>query len=985
MITKVSKTLDKKRFFTVISASVLALLIISYSILSLILSAGLSDGGEDEEPLPDIIEGVEDIYAGYAIAYPYIKEADIQSVNVKYYDEDGVARLYSAARETDKGSFIFYYTDSNGQAAEYRPTITEESGFDYSSLYGSDSVNGLNIPRLTYLMLAVGVMYFDDKIEMPEDSEERQKMLSRYGLTEDKRQSISVKYIENNTQKEHIIHIGDITVDRTGYYYTVDDRSCIYKSRATSFNYALGGFISLLHSRLVAQGLAVDKTFEPYLTTDLKQWKNTLYDDEGDLIVDGSTVIFYGSSSLPVYDEELSEYPGGYFVGQKNKITLELDKISSKNGHINTALSGLPIKSGHELTLIELLGTSWVDTGSEYSYEITEIEGVFDSDGAPYSAYDGYSVGSLIDTEGTPVADFRYVVVTYDYSVKHEGETKSYKNAHAVLDLENGDTGAFGAVIPEIKASAVGTLSSPITLNVIYNESTQSKCKFEYVVLDINVIYEKDSEGNLKQVSKIGESSEVAVRYAIKVNGETVSVDNGKLSLSEIKEGDGMQYAIKQALIGKTAVTGANLVAYEENLPVEYFMDFVMYEIDSLEYFVSHEIIASLEFVNASERDPFYGESLFKNTLENKYRIYALDATNAEAVVRVLGGINNDSSSTTSEGLVGTETVAVGLTPDNMRKYGLYANTVYFELPRGIETVSNGSNIDDYRFLDRLGFTLYISDLQPDGTRYVGSDMYDIIAIVDEGKKFDFLDKTFVEYWARETLAAVSYTEINEMTFDVYMSDVYGSYEFKINHEQKWLDADGKIVNQPPVEDSEPFDFVTVFAMIKSPLSVTTGSLLKSSSDLKVKEGEMYADDYLGYIRMCKLYARAMGLDGIPGIKTDTYGTSNFKSVLDVIFYTSYTGRVSEKEQAEAADLDVLMRISFKVNNSDSLNRYVYEFRRLDDRRVMVTLCKENRDGVRRNEVSDFYVSTFAFKKIVRSFTEFINGQTVDGDIGYVS
>ena len=988
MITKVSKKLGKKQIYTIVSASVLVFLILAYTVISVVIGAIEADkgDGEGEQTLPEIVEGVEDIYAGYAVAYPYIKEADIQSVNVKYYDSEGVARLYSAARETAEGSFIFYYTDSNGEAAEYRPSITEEAGFDYTSLYASDSQGGLNIPRLTYLMLAVGVLYFDDKIEMPEDEAGRAEMLNRYGLTEGERQSISLEYLDaDKAKKSHTVHIGDKTIDGTGYYYTVDDRNCIYKSRVTSFDYALGGFISLLHSRLVAQGLAIDKTFEPYMTTDLKQWKNTLYDKEGDVISDGSTVVFKGNSKLPVYGEELEEYESGYFVGSKNKITLKLDTLKSLNGHMKTALVGLPIKSGHSLSLTEIIGTNWVNKGSAYDYKIKAIEAVFDSEAAPYAAHPDATVGSNITAAGTPVGDFRYVVVTYDYSVREGEKTESYTNAHAVIDLKKSDTGIPEEAISTLKTLSVGTLSSAVEFSVVYDEGRADLCSFEYVVLDITVIYEKDESGNLKQVSKIGENSEVVVRYAIKVNGETVSVDSGRLVLGDITEGDGMQYTIKENLIGKTAVTGINLTAYEEELPCEYFMSFASYEIDSLEYFVSHEIIASLAFVNASERDPFYGESLFKNTLTNKYKMYALDASACEAVVRVLGGINNDSSSTTSEGLVGTETVAVGLTPDNMQRYGLYANTIYFELPRGIESVSNGTNIDDYRFLDRLGFTLYISDLQPDGTRYVGSDMYDIIAVVDEGKKFDFLDKTFVEYWARETLAAVSYTEINEITLDLYMEDVYGSYKFKINHEDKWIGDDGRPTDTPPVEGSEPFDFVTVFASITSPLTKTSDSLLKRSQDLKIKTGELYSDKYLGYVRMCKLYGRAMGVDGIPGRQSDSEGTANFKSVLDAIFNTYYTGRVSESEQTVGKGREVLMRFSFQVDNSDVLNKYVYEFRRLDDRRVMVTLYKENLQGVRTNEVSDFYVSTFAFKKIIRSFSEFIDGKTVNGDIGYAS
>ena len=996
MIAKVKKALSQKQIYTVIAASVLAFLIVAYIIISVVIGAIEASRGEEADPLPEIVEGVEDIYAGYAIAYPYIDEEAIRTVNVKYYDTEGNPRYYSAVRQMDSeepffSDFLFAYGDSPENLSAYMPAITSSAGFDYTSLYKKDSANGLDIYKLTYLMIAVGVLYFDDKIEMPEDEAGREEMIGRYGLTAEKRKTIIVDYVDKDkNKKSHVIHIGDKTIDGTGYYYTVDDRNCIYKSRVTSFDYALGGFISLIHSRLVAAGLPMDKTFEPYMTTDYKQWKNTLFNTVGDVIADGSKVVFTGNSKTPLYDADLNDAElnkgSGYFVGSTNKITLELNELSAKNEHMKLALAGRKIKSGTKMSLTEILGTNWTSIGAKYFYSIKAVEAVFDTDSSSYANYSDVPVGANVTETGTPVGDFRYAVVTYDYIVTEDGKSTKYTDAHAVIDLEKEYTGAAKAAISAIKALKVGESFEPVSLTVVYDESNADTCKYEYYINDINAIYNDD-----KQAAKVGAGSEVYIRYSIKLNGEVVEVKNGRVLISELSDSDPLQKGIKEKLMGKAAELGVNVTAYEENLPCEYLMSFVNYDIDELEWFVTREIIASMEFVNASQRDPFYGESLFKNTLTNKNSIYALDATACEEVVRVLGGINNDSSSTMSEGLVGKETVAVGLTPDNMERYGLYANTIYFELPRGIETVSRGEELDDYRFLDRLGFTLYISDRNPDGTRYIGSDMYGIIALVDGGSRFDFLDKSFVEYWARETLAAVSYTEINEMRLDFYMSDLYGSYKFKINHEDKWVGDDGHPTSIPPVEGSQPFDFVTVFASILSESDKTSDSLLKSSQDLAIKEGHefanqgKYGDAYLGMVQMCELYGVAMGTGGKPGLQTDTYGTSNFKSVLDAIFNTYYTGRLTAEQQQAGKECEVLMRFSFLVKNSDPTDRYVYEFRRLDDRRVMVTLCKETPYGERRNEVSDFYISTFAFKKIARSFSEYINGQEVNGDIGYTS
>jgi hypothetical protein len=50
----------------------------------------------------------------------------------------------------------------------------------------------------------------------------------------------------------------------------------------------------------------------------------------------------------------------------------------------------------------------------------------------------------------------------------------------------------------------------------------------------------------------------------------------------------------------------------------------------------------------------------------------------------------------------------------------------------------------------------------------------------------------------------------------------------------------------------------------------------------------------------------------------------------------------------------------------------------------MVSLCRTDSDGVKVGDgVSDFYISKFAFKKIVRGFISILNAEDVDSDVGY--
>jgi hypothetical protein len=53
----------------------------------------------------------------------------------------------------------------------------------------------------------------------------------------------------------------------------------------------------------------------------------------------------------------------------------------------------------------------------------------------------------------------------------------------------------------------------------------------------------------------------------------------------------------------------------------------------------------------------------------------------------------------------------------------------------------------------------------------------------------------------------------------------------------------------------------------------------------------------------------------------------------------------------------------------------------------MVSLYRTDEDGNKIDngmEVSDFYITSFAFKKIVSNFVAVLNGEKIDGTIGYL-
>ena len=967
MIKNRKNSLQKKHFHIILSASVLVFLIIAYASVNAIVGAlkAAEEKGEGEETLPTIIDG-EALYGSYPIAYPNFNQDDIQSLDVLYYDKDGKKNFYSVRRPNENDDFVFYYRDTDGNAVEYKPPIysAEDREFDYTDFYAVDSASGMNVYKLTYLFVTVAVLYFDERIELPEDAGERERQLNRYGLGEEERQSISVSY--KNSEGElikHDINIGDMAIDGSGYYFTVDNRNCVYNSMTTDFNYALGGFVGFLHSKLVSAGLPSDQTYEPYFTTDFKQWKNTFHFTEGEVVPGNANLVFTGNTLTPVYDSDMADYESGYYEGKKNQITFRLDSNTPSN--IRAAFVGKQLGALPDVVYVtSVSNTNWATLGQTYTYTVRAIEAIL-TDGAD------------ICTPGAEVGDAEAVRVTYDYTVSDGEETKSYTSAHAVINLKKIDTGIPQSVVEQLKTSKVGALSEPVSFSVTYDESNAFSYEVKYVINEILAIHEKNGDGTVKNGKVITENSIVSYKYSFVTSDGVLESKGSTVDLSLIKAEDATNSAIKAKLIGKGVSSNLNLEVYEQTLWCQNLESFVTYRAESLDWFITQEIIASLKYVNPTERDPFYGESLYINTLNNKYRNYALDATACEVVIRLLGGLDGETSYYVSPGLSGLETVAIGLTPANIKEYGLYANTLYFELPRGLikSSTSAEDSFDDYNYLNTLGFYLYISDVQPDGTRYIGSDMYDIVAKVDD-HLFEFLDMTFPEYWARRTLAAVNYTDIDRMTLDFYMSDLYGSYNMDIDHNTVYLYNGYAYEAQPEVDGKkvgQEYDSIVVHVSqngTHATESVLTRALRESG---------------LSSMRLCTVYQKAMGTTDVPMAIYDSVGTSNFKSLLSVIFNTYYTGILTpEEQQAGLTEGKKVMKFSFTVPGS-TIYPYVYEFYRIDDRRVMVSIYNEDTQGNALNRVSDFYVSTFAFKKIAYSFQALLNGETVNAEEGYPS
>ena len=955
---------------------------------------GTSSGTSNLTPLPG-----ESTYLNQLIAYPTVEEGNITFIEVENKNgKFGVSRY-----PNDLGNFLFhYYVDGQEGAIPYTPPIINAEGeYSYENLYAVEKNDGYGmIYYLTYLCAALGAPYFTERIELPtadteENIEKRNALLREYGLTQDsptvyftygKRDSDTGHIIEES-ENYHYLIIGDKALSGNGYYFMVDNRNYVYYTQSEYFSYALAGFNEFIKGMLVAEGLEGESVYGPYLTTDFKKWTTTVYKSEADRVFtnsepayrnfDNPNVVVGGNYTVSV-DKGLEYVPEadvftGYDVSENKQFSFDLEALEKHPEYerIKSALVGKNVGSYAENKILLTLLTELYDSNSKlvtlgdeavrYEYSILKIESVLSDDGER--------------NDGTVGESDTLLKVTYRYTV---GEESVKHDCHAVIDLttvSESDRAKFIGL-------AVGEELSDVTLTVDYTEDNALKSSEKYVLTGVTSIFTVDDYGTgAIMADVITEYTYVNVTYYRSVGGVKGETQSAVIRLCDIKDTDKLA-PLKELLLGKGKGT-FNETVYNTDYYYEIMREFVTYEIDEIKYFVANEIVVSFCFENASKRDPFYADTFFKNTLENEYKLYGLNAGSCETAVKLLGGIGTDSNS--AVGLSGT-TVAVGLTLSNMEKYGLFAHKIYFEMPRGIfdaseeEGTSENDALSDFDWLTELGFNLYISDsvYDEDGTRirYIGSDMYDVIVKVPAAD-FDFLEYGFVEFWARKNLLMMDISNLIGLKLEFNMSDLAGEYNFEVKFQDAYAGyIDGKY-------ETSPTEFPGS-SLIEEEVIQVKASEDAFSTVFKDKFGTAWGD-------LATVYNYTMGGGEdtyYPGSK-DTLGAAYFNAVYETVQLTTYLDYLTEDEQAAAKERDPIFAMTLRLAEREGKHySYTYRFYRLDDRRVMVSLTKyelNSKGEVVKEiaEVSDYYISTFAFKRIVNQYIYLLNGKEIDESIDY--
>ena len=560
MIQVKKKKFGKKELGIVICASVLLLLIIGYAVISSLISAGVFNGGTNQGTAStaptDIREG-ESVYANRGVVYPYLKKDKIISVSVKSHADSFILKRPAAEEEGKYESYFeFYYQNDNGEINIYYPDIlAEEPDTSYTDFYSIEGSDGLNAYKIDYLCAAIGALYFDNRIEPEED---RAAQLNRYGLTAEKRETIYVDYLdENGEKKSHKIFVGDKLITGRGYYFMLDGRDYIYTSiSGDTLSYLLGDFETFLHSRVVAEGLPGDSIYEPYLTTDYKQWTNTYHSiNNGGLgmkVAKESEVLIFADLLTPKYEPDGNTNIGdGYDRSGYAVDVVDLKYVLGRPEfeRITAQLLANPVGSyeGNEIISTIVTNINEAQLDKTYTYSIWGIESVLTSDGEYTEA-------------GYPVGENDLVKVTY--IAKIDGELISDENCHAVIDLND-------TLIPEdVRAALRGARVGDdlnLSYDVVYTEENSVMRDMQLVITEINVIAKLDESSGVTYIDKIEEDSIVTYTYKYMVDGYEIGKEGRfTLDLGAVTEGNDL--SIKNALLGRGVGSGLELVAYSDKM-----------------------------------------------------------------------------------------------------------------------------------------------------------------------------------------------------------------------------------------------------------------------------------------------------------------------------------------------------------------------------------------------------------------------------------
>lgn len=951
------------------------------------------------------------------LMYPQISRDDIGLIRVHntkgenyffYHEQEGTSSYFLLGSSKDDR-----FTDTD---IYYPPILGEWSGaFDYATLYDDETT-------MPTLIAAVGAVRIGERLR-PEDGNFSDEWLSHYGLAPADNPAYFevVPYLRDGngnyiytdgtagtyigygddgkfyrlTKNEdgtytrgglfegnvaglkpqqdpagiRRVYVGSRTVDDTGFYMRLEGRNTVYTTTTASVsdvvNRNVGYYVA---PRLVTKA---ENNYSYQITPNLSVYRGHRVDEIGAAITE------LMSLGLDISDLWVGGSGGGLHIPDQ---FLQADLTDADYAAFLDAFRGALIGDTRDVLV---RNSSLTEIGGTVRYCITGIRGWYDA--ATHRYHDA------ADADGRTVARDDVIVVSY----RRNGGTTEYVG---LIDLGLAELPV--AVRTDLTGLPFGTVAGEgITFAVTYDGTTEYATETVTVgLVEISAIVNR-STGEAED--KAAPGCDVTLRFYRRRGEDYTESESVTLRLPAAEEADndekwlelnGEGQSIAVLRLFAELVTGRGVTSFESGAAperdvtyaVEYVSDFSLYLGATATYGNAYEETLTFGYNNRS--NAFFGSTRYQIKSPGSRTLYGLDSAMAISVLREF------------QDMVGDETVAIGLDAGTMEKYGLYAYRVYYEMPFDCYTVTRKNDVVDYFHKTEIGYELFISEKQADGSRYVASTQFDNVVKVKEGVKFDFAEWGFTERWAQSNLLLVSYENLRSLVVDLNFSDggdysriwafdtaVDRAYRYATRYLENGVEkvsyTTGSRLYASLVDGGAHRDGLTS-DQLRAILRYTSDR----DKDAVTGPGRLVLDTESG--RYQQLLGDYRALDEIYGNRTDKDkpqyydGATYFQTLLQIMNTTYYFGDAADElTDAEVAALMAdpranVMTLAFTMRDEDNReSRYTIRFYTYSQH-TLVSITDEATGA----ETHDFFIQTREVYKLAEAVVALTKGEEIDNN-----
>ena len=1031
--------MKRKKLILILALSAVFVLALVLALLGKFVF-GWFDGAEEEPYVPPTLEEGEAYYyfantqvRDVVLMYPQLERSDIVTVRVhntrgeNYY-------FYHNIVGSDNYFVLGECEDETWEVKDddlYYPSIIGAFGgtFDYTSLYDDTTT-------LPAMLAAVGAVRIGERLR-PEDGNFSEEWLSHYGLAasdspayfeivsylrdgngnyiytdggdhligkdpdngkyyylvwredlasyakgEEYTGSTDILIPKADTGNIRRVYVGSQTVDDTGYYLRLEGRDTVYTTTTALLsdvvNRGVGYYVA---PRSVT---AAESSYANQISPNLSIYHGK-YSENAETVI--SALMSVGVSIDDLWTVDTDGWVDQHKAGVFRQIDLSADDCDPA---FLSAFVGAHIGESRDILLKT---NNLADPGERVTYVIERIDGVMDGN--------TYVTAEDAPARMTQAADT--LIVTY-----RTGGEQTWKGL-----IELTDPYLPASVVSALTGKPLGDLDTAVSFEMAY--TAENAAQYEMTLGLLSIISITDSEGNAKE--RVGYKTAVTLRFYLK-HGEELLGESDLVTLylpSEeaydnddawtLLNGEGNTVAVMRAVAA--LAWGRSLGEWDEaggapetgiSYPIEVLSDFTMYRGAKADYVNAYEEEISFGFSNTTS--VYFGSSRYAITGPGERALYGLDADASLYALKVF------------QDLAGDETVALGLDDETIRRYGLYAYRIVYDLPFDCYSKTDDDDNTYYYYKSTIRYELFVSEKQPDGSRYVGSTLYDNVVKYEDGSGLDFVEWTFEETWVQNNLLLISYRDLRSIVFDLNFDEADGSdynhiwafdtsvdrhylykSEYYVNGELKTDYSEGARLYAALV-DGGAHDGMKSYDALKNLLSynkyTNNEDYSKVAEELQIKtragrlvhtfgDKERFVEELLNdYRDLDEIY----GLENSDGTKTATDAETYVQTLLQIMNLTRFFGSSSEdltEEEMEALLSDenaCVMTIALTLRDENNKN-YGYTLRFYNySLRSLVSIT----DEATGRETHHFYIQAREVAKIAQAVVALTRGEEIDID-----